>query len=235
MSNELEAEFDHNIFDLPEHRNRSGVFRDREHAGLILSEMLNSYGDTDAVIFGIPAGGVPVAAPMARILKLDLDVAVVSKVTLPWSTEAGYGAVAFDGTVKLNDEMISQMGLTKQDVEDGIVKASKKVKRRFKEFRWGKTFPDLSNRPAILVDDGIASGFTMLVAVDALRNTGADKIIIAVPTAHLRALEMVSPGVEEVYCANIRGGYGFAVADAYKKWYDVEEDEVAEILKEFQK
>lgn len=89
------------------------------------------------------------------------------------------------------------------------------------------------DRPAILVDDGIASGFTMLVAVEALRNKGAGNVIIAVPTAHLQALQKVTPQVDVVYCANIRGGWGFAVADAYQNWYDVSDEEVKEILKNF--
>lgn len=233
MSDELQVEFDHNIFDMPQFRNRTGIFRDREHAGLILSKMLSCYQGTDALVLGVPAGGVPVAAPLARKLNLDLDVAVVNKVTLPWSTEAGYGAVAFDGTVRLNQDMISQMGLAEEEIKEGVGKASKKVERRLKEFRGEKSFPHLEDRPAILVDDGIASGFTMLVAVEALQNKGAAKIIIAVPTAHPHALQRVSHGVEEIHCANIRGGLGFAVADAYQNWYDVEEDEVVGILNKF--
>ena len=73
----------------------------------------------------------------------------------------------------------------------------------------------------------------MLVAVKALKNNGANKIIIAVPTAHLQSLEKVAPHVNEVYCANIRGGSSFAVTEAYKRWYDVDDEEVKEILKEF--
>lgn len=224
---------DDNIVEIPELRDVTHIFRNREDAGLVLSKMLSSYRKTEAVVFGIPAGGVPVAAPIARELGLNLDVAVVSKVTLPWTTEAGYGAVAFEGTVELNQDMVSRVGLTQDEIDQGIEKASSKVKRRFKEFRGDKPFPDLAQRPAILVDDGIASGFTMLVAVEALKNSGADKIIIAVPTAHLQALERVSPEVDEVYCANIRAGWGFAVADAYENWYDVSDEEVAAILEEF--
>lgn len=235
MNNRLLREFDDKIFDIPELRNCTDIFRDREHAGLILSEMLRSYGGTDAVIFGIPAGGVPVAAPIARKLKLELDVAVVSKVTLPWNTESGYGAVAFDGTVELNEDLISQMGLTQENIQKDIIKVSNKVKRRLEYFRGKKPFPDLKNRTAILVDDGIASGFTMLVAVEALKNKGARDLIIATPTAHLQSIEKIAIHVDLVYCANIRGGWGFAVADAYTNWYDVEEDEVAHILRNYNK
>lgn len=230
MSNGMEGELDHNIFDLPELRNQIHVFQDREHAGLTLSKMLKVYKDSNVVVFGIPAGGVPVAAPIARQLKLVLDVAVVNKVTLPRNTEAGYGAVSFEGTVRLNQDMLSGMGLTSEDINDGVQKASRKVKRRLKKFRKGLSFPDVKDSSVILVDDGVASGFTMLVAVEALKNKGAEKIIIAVPTAHLQALKRVSSQVEQIYCANLRGGWGFAVADAYQNWYDVDEQEVTEIL-----
>lgn len=233
MSNGIEGELDRNIFDLPDLRNQIHVFQDREHAGLTLSKMLEVYKDSNAVVFGIPAGGVPVAAPIARQLKLVLDVVVVNKVTLPWNTEAGYGAVSFEGTVHLNQDMLSGMGLTSEDINDGVQKASRKVKRRLKKFRKGLSFPDVKDSSVILVDDGVASGFTMLVAVEALKNKGAEKIIIAVPTAHLQALKRVSSKVEQIYCANLRGGWGFAVADAYQNWYDVDEQEVTEILDKF--
>jgi predicted phosphoribosyltransferase len=222
-----------NVFEIPELRDRTGVFWNREHAGKVLSDMLLSFKNSDSTIFGIPAGGVPVAAPIASNLGLDLDVAVVSKITLPWNTESGYGAVAFDGTVKLNNEVVSQIGLTEEEIKKGVEKATSKVERRFKEFRGIKPFPYTKDRNVILVDDGIASGFTMIVAIEALKNTGANNIIIAVPTAHLKSLELITPKVDAVFCANIRGGWGFAVADAYKNWCDVEEDEVVDILNEY--
>ncbi len=221
-----------NVYEIPELRDRLGVFWNREHAGKILSDMLLSFKNSDSTVFGIPAGGVPVAAPIAANLGLELDVAVVSKITLPWNTESGYGAVAFDGTVKLNNKIVSQIGLTKDELKNGIEKATSKVQRRFKEFRGDNPFPFTRDRNVILVDDGIASGFTMIVAIEALKNTGANKIIVAVPTAHLQSLELIAPMVDMVFCANIRGGLGFAVASAYKNWCDVEEDEVIEILEE---
>lgn len=222
-----------NIYDLKELRDRKAVFQDRQHAGTVLSQMLSPYKNTDAIILGIPAGGVPVAASLASKLQLDLDVMVVSKITLPWTTEAGYGAVAFDGTVRLNQDMVARIGLTSQEIEEGIEKASSKVERRFKEFRGGKSFPDLTDRPVILVDDGIASGFTMAVALEALRKKVAAKLMVAVPTAHLQALVKMISQADEIYCANIRGGWGFAVADAYQWWNDVSEDEVSKILRDF--
>jgi putative phosphoribosyl transferase len=222
-----------NFFDLPDFRNRTAVFNDRKHAGEVLSEMLMHYKDTNAIVFAIPAGGVPVGAVVASELQIPLDIAVVSKITLPWNTEAGYGAVAFDGTVRLNMEMASRLGLKDEIVQAGIENTRNKVKKRVATFRSGKPPLQVDGRPVILVDDGIASGFTMLVAVEALRKSGATQIIIAVPTAHWEAVENVLPNVEEFYCANLRSGWAFAVADAYQKWTDVSEEEVIEILKGF--
>lgn len=222
-----------NFFDVPDFRNRTAVFRNREHAGEILSEMLMQYKNTEAVVFAIPAGGVPVGAVVASKLQIPLDIAVVSKITLPWNTEAGYGAVAFDGTVRLNEDMISRIGLKEEIIEAGIEQTLNKVRKRVAEFRGGKPPIQAAGRPAVLVDDGIASGFTMLVAVEALRKAGANRIIIAVPTANLNAVEFILPNVEEVYCANLRNEWAFAVADAYQHWSDVGEEEVTELLGSF--
>jgi len=229
----MASQISDNLFDIQDFRNRTAVFRNREHAGEVLGEMLSSYKGTNTVVFAIPAGGIPVGAVLASKLKITLEVAVVSKITLPWNTEAGYGAVAFDGTIKLNEGMIRRLGLTENDVNEGIEKTSKKVKNRVEEFRKGKSSLKIAGGIVILVDDGIASGFTMLVAVEALKNAGADQMIIAVPTAHLENIKQLIPQVDAIYCPNIRSGWSFAVADAYQYWSDISEEEVMEILKHF--
>jgi predicted phosphoribosyltransferase len=218
------------VFDIPELRDRVRVFRDRAHAGQVLADMLEAYRQQDSVVFGIPAGGVPVGAVIAVQLGLPFDVAVVSKITLPWNSEAGYGAVAFDGTVMLNDKLLSRLGLTEDEVRKGIEQTSTKVEHRVNRLRGQQSFPDLSERPVILVDDGLASGFTMRVAVEALCKAGADHMIVAVPTGHSGSVEGITSEVEAVYCPNIRGGWRFAVADAYEQWSDVNEGEVVKIL-----
>lgn len=220
-----------NIIDLPDLRDRTRVFQDRRHAGEVLAEMLGSFGKSDAIVLAIPAGGVPVAAAIAKRLHIPLDVAVVSKITLLWNTEAGYGAVAFDGTMRLNEELASGLGLSKEQIQQGIDETTQKVLRRVKRFRGNQPFPNLTRRQAMLVDDGLASGFTMLVAVEALRKAGARHICVAVPTGHGSALPRMAKEVEALYCANIRGGFSFAVADAYEKWTDVAEEEALALYK----
>ncbi len=140
-------------------RNKVGVFKDREHAG------------------------VPVGLAVADRLGLPFDVAVVSKITLPWDTEAGYGAVAFDGTFKLNKNLIERLSLSEGQIQQGIRKTRSKVMRRVDRFRGSRPFSELKGRTVILVDDGLASGFTMRTSVEALRNAGAENLIVAPPTA----------------------------------------------------
>ncbi|MGB2928231.1 MAG: phosphoribosyltransferase family protein [Desulfobacterales bacterium] len=222
-----------NIIDLPELREQTHVFQDRTHAGQVLARMLAADDKQAGIILAVPAGGVPVGVVMAEKSGLDFDVAVVSKITLPWNTEAGYGAVAFDGTVKLNKDMVRSVNLTAEDVKKGIEKTTAKVVRRVTKLRGRLPFPDLGNRSAILVDDGLASGFTMRVAVAALRNAGAGRIVVAVPTGYRRSAEMIAREVEALYCANIRGGLSYAVASAYQHWSDVAEEEVVKILEQF--
>lgn len=219
------------IADKPELRDRERVYRDRAHAGAVLSEMLETYRDTDAVILAVPAGGVPVAAEMARTLDLSLDVVVVSKMTLPWNSEAGYGALAFDGTVKLNKYVVGYVGLTEDQIAEGIEKTKSKVARRVERFRGGRPFSVPAEGTVILVDDGLASGFTMKVAVEALINSGAGSVVVAVPTGHANSVREMAELVETVFCPNVRGGRRFAVASAYERWYDVSEEEALELLR----
>jgi len=220
-----------NVFDLEGLREKTRIFSDRFHAGEVLSRMLLPYKAADGILLGIPAGGVPVASIIRQKLVLEMDVAVVSKITLPWNTEAGYGAVSFNGTVRLNRAMLARIGLDERQIQQGTEKTRQKVKRRLKLLRGERPFPAVRQRSVILVDDGLASGFTMLVAAESVKKEGAGKIAVAVPTGHLDAVQKIAEQVDEVFCANVRGGMTFAVADAYEHWSDVAEEELLEILR----
>jgi predicted phosphoribosyltransferase len=215
------------IHDLPELRDREQVFRDRPHAGAVLARMLRHLRSGDILVLAIPAGGVPVAAEIARRLGLRLDVAVVSKITLPWNTEVGYGAVAFDGTVRLNQPLVASVGLSEEAVRAGIDATTRKIARRVSALRAGRESLDLSGASLLLVDDGLASGFTMRAAVAALSKAGPESLAIAVPTGSRRAVEDLSSEVDDVWCPNVRARREFAVADAYEHWSDVAEEEAA--------
>ena len=220
------------LVELPELRDRIGVFRDREEAGHVLAKMLTDFADSDALVLAIPSGGVPVGVVLACDLHLKLDVAVTSKVTIPWNPEAGYGAVAFDGTVVLNQDLITRLGLREATINEGLAQTQEKVRRRIKKFRPNDEL-DVRDRTVIIADDGIASGYTLLAALRALENQEVKERIVATPTAHLEALERLKDDFDTIYCPNVRSGWGFAVAEAYHYWVDVEEDDAVQQLESY--
>jgi putative phosphoribosyl transferase len=210
-------------------RDRTRVFRDRADAGRVLADRLRGEGLGDALVLAIPAGGVPVAVALADALGLSVDVAVVSKVTLPWNTEVGCGAVAFDGSLLLNTELIEQVGLDAESLRRAVEATRAKVERRLARLRPGRG--PLRPASAVLVDDGLASGFTMRAAVAAVRRAGASRVVVAVPTGSLRTVRALDAEVDALYCANVRSGPSFAVADAYERWSDVDEAEAEALLR----
>ena len=148
-----------------------------------------------------------------------------------WNTEAGFGAVTWDGRVLLNELLVAQLGLSTQAVDQCISRTRELVRHRAQMFRGNKPPPDLNGKTVVLVDDGLASGFTMLAAVESIRTQRPEKIVVAVPTASAGAIGLLAPKVEELVCLNVRRSPIFAVADAYEKWYDLSDDEVLELLK----
>jgi predicted phosphoribosyltransferase len=218
------------VRDLPELRDRVRVFRDRRHAGEVLARMLEGRLPAGTRILAIPAGGVPVAAAVAQGLRLPLDVAVVSKVTPSWNTEVGYGAVAFDGRARLDARAQARLGVGDAEAREGTRRTLEKVHRRVESLRAGRGPVVAPGGTVVLVDDGLASGLTMTVAVEALRGAGAGRIVVAVPTGSAAAVSRLEALVDEVHCANVRFGRSFAVADAYETWSDVDEEAVRDLL-----
>jgi putative phosphoribosyl transferase len=207
------------------------VFRDRAAAGARLAEMLAKYKGSSAIVLAIPAGGVPVGVAIAHALGLSLHAAPVSKVLYPWTTESGFGAVAFDGSVWIDQAAVQGYGLTSSQVEKATADARAKVARRSKKLSSANALRDLSGTTVIAVDDGMAAGSTMRTAIAALRKLNAGRVVVAVPTAPARSLEAMRKLADEIVCADIRSGASFAVADAYEEWRDLSDDEVDAMLK----
>ncbi|MGA2680873.1 MAG: phosphoribosyltransferase family protein [Candidatus Bathyarchaeia archaeon] len=219
------------IVEEPTLRERVQVFRDRFQAGKLLAEKLREYcQEKNAIVLAIPAGGIPVGNVIAKELAVPMDVVIVRKTQIPWNTEAGFGAVTWDGETILNEPLVEQLGLTNEEIEESISKAKRNVQERLRKFRGDKCLPQLRDKIIILVDDGLASGFTMLAAVRSARKSQPKKIIVAVPTASLGAVELLMPEVDEIVCLNIRSGPSFAVAAAYENWYDLTDEDALRIL-----
>ncbi|HOB17275.1 MAG TPA: phosphoribosyltransferase family protein [Candidatus Methanoculleus thermohydrogenotrophicum] len=212
-------------------RDRLGVFEDRIDAGRRLAAILSSVETTeDAVVCAIPAGGVPPALEVARAIKAPLRIAVVRKVQIPWNPEAGFGAVTWDGRVFLNHALMAALDLSEAEVNAAIAKARKNVEERMEKFAGGRQELGLLGRTAILVDDGLATGYTMLAAIEAARAESPRKIIVAVPTGSLHAVTFIAGKADLVVCPNIRTSRMFAVAQAYERWHDIADQEVQELL-----
>lgn len=226
-------ELDHmaEIVDEPSLRDRVHVFDDRLHAGELLAEKLEEYrGREGAYVLAIPAGGVQVAFVVAKRLNIPLDVVVIRKIHVPWNREAGFGAISWDGIIFLNEPLVAALGLTKEDIDRCVAEEKEIIRMRLKKFRGGRPFPDLREKTAIIVDDGLASGFSMLTTVKAIERRKPREMVVAIPTAPISAIQLIRPHVDKVVCLNIRSGPFFAVADAYKLWYDLEDEDVMEVL-----
>jgi len=211
-------------------RNRSYVFKERSDAGIFLAAILGNYAFSNALVLAIPAGGVPVAYELARNLGLAMDIVIVRKVQIPGNTEAGFGAMGPDGEVIFNEMLLRSLRLSKSEIARQIEKTKKVINARDLTYKYDRPFPELNDRTVILVDDGLASGYTMTEAIRFVKRKFAKKIIAAIPTASESAIELLLPLVDELYCLNIRG-YPFAVADAYKEWHDLSDEEVISYLK----
>jgi putative phosphoribosyl transferase len=214
----------------PALKNRAQVFTDRDHAGRLLAERLLAYRGQSVHLFAIPAGGVPVAAAIARRLAIPLELIIVRKIQLPHTTEAGFGALNPAGEAIFNEGLLARITLSKEDIARQVEKAAATMRAREERLRGGKPYPQLAGQTVIVVDDGLASGFTMRAAVQFLKHQGAGTIIVAVPTGSERTVQDLLPIVDELVCLNVRGGWSFAVADAYENWYDLDEEEVLEIM-----
>lgn len=214
-------------------RDKVYVFKDRKEAGMFLALKLSGYKGVDGIVLGIPSGGIPVAVEIAKPLGLLLDLILVRKVQIPYNTEAGMGAVGPDGEISLDTDLISRLHLTEKDVERQIKKTKEIINRRNELFREGKPFPSLKDKIVIIVDDGLASGYTMLSAINFIKRHQPGKVIVAVPTAPGRTIDIILPQVDELFCLNVRSGLIFAVADAYVNWYDLGDEEVISIFKSF--
>lgn len=217
-------------------RNSLYVFKDRKEAGLYLAELLEKNLPLfNAIILAIPSGGIPVGLEIAKKLKIHMDLIIVRKIQLPGNTEAGFGAMGPDFKAAIDERLVKRLGLTKNEMEEQINKTKDILQKRNELFRKGKPFPEISGKTVILTDDGLASGYTMQEAIKFVKRKGVERVIVAVPTAPEETIYKIIDLVDEIYCPNIRNFYPFAVADAYKKWYDISDEEVVDLLQELKK
>lgn len=210
------------------------TFRDRREAGRALAEELAAYRDgdpekNDVLVFGLARGGVPVAWEVAAALRAPLDVFLVRKLGVPRWSELAMGALASGGGVVMNDNVISSLRVTDEQVRKVIASETAELNRREQAYRGGRPMADPRGRTVILVDDGIATGASMLAAVRALRAAGPRSIVVAVPVGPESTCRELAQEADDVVCATMPPGFE-AVGQVYADFHQVSDDEVRELL-----
>ena len=207
-------------------------FGDREDGGRFLAKHLGAYKGKDALILGIPRGGGPVAAVVARALDADLDIIVARKLGAPQSPELAIGAVTANGGRYLNEDMILDLGVSAEYVESVTAEETAEAKRREERFRGDWPKASLKGRVAILVDDGLATGATMRAAVRSARLHDPAKIVVAVPVGSIEACAALRKEADEVVCPRTPVEF-MAVGLYYEDFGQTQDSEVRRILHEY--
>ncbi|MCL6612581.1 MAG: phosphoribosyltransferase [Peptococcaceae bacterium] len=211
------------------------MFRDRADAGRKLAAELKKLDPADAVVLCIPRGGVVVGAEVAGEIGASLDLIIPRKIGSPYNPEVAIGAVAQDGSTFLNRDQISLIGIRKKDLDGLIEREVREIKRRMAGYRGSAEYPDFRNKTLILVDDGAATGYTMLAAAGfAKKSLQPGRLIIAVPVAPPDTLELFGRVADEVVCLCAPDNF-YAVGQFYHNFAQTTDKEVLSILDGFKK
>jgi predicted phosphoribosyltransferase len=206
-------------------------FRDRHDAGRRLARLLEPYRDKRPVVVGIPRGGVPVAAEVARALGAPLDVAVVCKIGAPQNPEYAIGALAEGGVHVLSEEATRALGLSEVELQALIAHIDKDLDERLQRYRGAREPVELGGRTAILVDDGLATGSTALAALGSLRKRGATRLVVAVPVAAPASVRALRDHTGEIVCVETPDEL-WAVGYWYENFQPTTDEEVRALLRE---
>ena len=207
------------------------VFRDRQDAGRRLAAQLEKYRDRNPIVLGLPRGGVPVAFEIARELNAPLDVIVARKIGAPMQPELGIGAIAQGDVMVLDHDTIRYLGLSRDDISRAAQIEISEMRRRLEEYRGDAGLPDVSGRTVILVDDGLATGVTMIAALKAVRQGNPDRIVIAVPVCARETVRSIERMGVDVVCSSTPEIFR-AVGIWYRNFTQTSDAEVIELLEE---
>jgi|SRR3989338_10781226 len=208
------------------------IFKDRHDAGKKLAEALKKYKNKkDIIVLGIPRGGVEVAFNIAKALKVPLSIIVTKKIGHPFESEFAIGAVSPDSNYIIDESYKKEAG--EEYIKKTVKEMNAEIKRRYKEYTKGE-IPELKNKVVIVVDDGLATGYTMLAAIKYIKSKSPKKVIAAVPVAAQDSFEKVKEIADEVICLQVPLFFG-AVGSFYQNFTQLEDEEVKFYLVEAKK
>jgi putative phosphoribosyl transferase len=208
------------------------LFHDRFQAGDVLARKLRKVLiDPNPLVLGLPRGGVPVAYEIAQKLHADLDIFLVRKIGVPGQEELAMGAIASSGTRVLNKRLIAHLGISPAVIEQLTAREQQEIERREKLYRGDRPALSIKGRTVILVDDGLATGASMLAAVRAVRSQQPKRVIVAVPVASRDACDEFKQHVDEVVCAYTPAPF-HSVGVWYEDFSQTSDAEVQELLQQ---
>jgi predicted phosphoribosyltransferase len=203
------------------------MFEDRKDAGRKLAKALEKYKNKGVLVLAIPRGGVEVGYQIAKYLNADFSILISRKLPFPYNPESGFGAIAEDGSTFIFED--AERWLSKQTIAEVVKEQKQEIKRRIAVLRKNKPLPEITDRIVILVDDGIAMGSTMRASIMFCKNKGAGKIIVAAPVSGEDTAKEIEKMVDEIIVLE-KPQFFQAVAQVYRNWYDVSDEEVLEIV-----
>ncbi|HHF7366122.1 TPA: phosphoribosyltransferase [Legionella bozemanae] len=207
-------------------------YDDRYQAGCVLVDLLKNYAKrTDVIVLALPRGGVPVGYEIAQKLSLPLDIFIVRKLGVPGHEELAMGAIASGGITVLNEEIVNLLHISTEAIDTIQKSEQEELLRREQVYRGKKPFPELSGKTIILVDDGIATGYTMRAAIAALKQKKPAKLIVAIPVAARSTCDEIAPLVDEIICP-IRPVNFYAVGLWYNDFSQTTDEEVMQLLQQ---
>ncbi len=209
------------------------MFENRHDAGRRLAAELREYNDQPVVVLAVPNGGVPVALEVARALEAELDLVISRKIPSPLSPEAGIGAIADDGTIILNDEAVRRLGLSRQQIEYEVNRVRAEIKQRSLLYKGDQPLVRVGGKTVIIIDDGLASGFTTMAAVQSVRRRRPKAIVVAIPVASAVALKQVERVADRIVTCATGFMPKFYISDYYHYWHDLKDDEVIRYLRQW--
>jgi putative phosphoribosyl transferase len=207
------------------------MFRDRIQVGKLLAERIIELKVSKPLVLAIPRGGVPVAKEIALALRAPLDLVITRKIGAPGEPEFAIGAVTQDGDMIVDEETVRMFGITERYLQEEKARQTHEIRERLRKYRGNRPYPELAGKTVIIVDDGIATGNTMIAAIESLRRKNPSCIILAIGVAPRETVVKLSKVADQVVCLDTPEPF-YAIGQFYENFEQVEDKEVTQMLAE---
>ena len=206
------------------------MFKDRKEAGRKLTEKLAKYtNEKDIIVLALPRGGVAIGAEIAKKIGASLDVIITRKIRFPGEPEFAIGAIAENGKVALDDQIVKRYNIAQSYLDEEICIQKAEIERRLIAYRGGEKLVFIKDKTVILVDDGVATGFTIIAAINALKDEGVKKLIVAVPVSPQDTFLKLKSLVDEIICLETPEVF-LAIGDFYYDFEQLTDEEVMQLI-----